>query len=339
MRLRPTGQTLPPPPCVPLSRYYWGWGASPSPREVSAGRLRPTPQILTHRRAGALAARLRVSAARPHRPAPSVHRGEHSGGSRRDALGWRRSLTSLGRPAGQGRSQEPAPPAAPPVGRGLRCRPPGGSRRGGEPPEGPRRPRPQVRRGPKCDRVQPRSSGGTCGKLCGRQPGTGAPGGAEIHVENKKNSYFQSPHCTGRTAFCPPTPKPGLEGAKGCPLELTGGGGREEVGRRAKCTATPAPAACRVFQSRMGRGRLLPGLWSRLRTDRTTHPNLSDGAGEAIKGLLLAALGWDRRVRDPHCRCTRSAQGPGPALSGMLRGGGLLNPHRLFKRVFPPCGR
>ncbi|KAI5166242.1 Aminopeptidase Q [Manis pentadactyla] len=102
------------------------------------------PPILTHRRAGALAARLRVSAARPGRPAPSVHRGEHSGGSQRDALGWRRSLTSLGRPAGQGRSQEPAPPAAPPVGRSPRCRPPGGSRRGGEPPEGPRRPRPQT---------------------------------------------------------------------------------------------------------------------------------------------------------------------------------------------------
>lgn len=41
--------------------------------------------------------------------APSVHRGERSGWSRRDAFGGRRPLTSLGRPAGAG----PEPGASP----------------------------------------------------------------------------------------------------------------------------------------------------------------------------------------------------------------------------------
>lgn len=41
--------------------------------------------------------------------APSVHRGERSGGSRRDALGGWRPLTSLGGPAGSG----PEPGASP----------------------------------------------------------------------------------------------------------------------------------------------------------------------------------------------------------------------------------
>lgn len=55
-------------------------------------------------------------------------------------------------------------------------------------------------------------------------------------------------------------------------------------------------------------GMPLPGLQSRLRTGRTTHPRQWDGAGEASPGAAPASPGWDCRVRDPHCRCTRSAR-------------------------------
>lgn len=155
--------------------HSFGRGASPPPSKVSIDRFPPPlPQTQTRSLPGASAARL-VSAARPRRPGP------RSQLAPRRALGWeparcaRRAVpTDLPRRPGRGRAgagSQPRPPPRP-WATGPRCRPPGGPSRGGELPEGPSLPRPQVRRGPRCDRVHPRSPGGTC------QEALWAPAGA-----------------------------------------------------------------------------------------------------------------------------------------------------------------
>lgn len=108
-------------------------------------------------------------------------------------------------------------------------------------------------------------------------------------------------------------------------------GGRGSLRRRPRPPPQGPPAPS-------GEGAPRPGLQSRVRTGRGARPRQWQAGGEAGPGALLPAPGWDRRARDPHCRCTRSAPGPSPALSGMLWGGGGLNPHLLFKCILPPRG-
>lgn len=109
-------------PSLPLGRFpspaqlrESGGGASPCPREVSIDRPPPPlpantdPPPPPRRRLGRQPGQRGQAFSPPRPPAPSVHRGERSGGSRRDALGGRCPLTSLGGPARAG----PEPGASP----------------------------------------------------------------------------------------------------------------------------------------------------------------------------------------------------------------------------------
>lgn len=169
----------PDPPCpsvpCPAPPQLGERGIVPSPRSDYRAAAPALPRRQTRRRAGASAVRP-VSAAWPRRPGPRSRRAP------RRALGWeparcvrRAAPTDLPRPPGRGRAEAGSQPRPPPRpwAASPRSRPPGGPRRGGEPPEGPRRPRPQVRRGPRCDRVQPRSPGGTSGEALRAPAGGG----------------------------------------------------------------------------------------------------------------------------------------------------------------------
>ncbi|XP_061025246.1 basic proline-rich protein-like [Eubalaena glacialis] len=109
--------------CVPPARPSLPLGPFPNPAQLREGGVAPSrgseyrsaspAPPRRHRPAAAPAPRppsrsARTGLAAPA-PAPSVHRGERSGGSRRDALGGRCPLTSLGGRAGAG----PEPGASP----------------------------------------------------------------------------------------------------------------------------------------------------------------------------------------------------------------------------------
>lgn len=125
--------------------------------------------------------------------------------------------------------------------------------------------------------------------------------------------------------------------------DISGEGVEDEErigGKECKSEARRLRAGClQGLPARYREGLPLPGLQSRLGCEPTAHPSQPEAGGEGGPGAFLPAPGWDCGVRDPHCRCTRSARGPGPALSGMPWGGGHPNPHRLFKCVLPPRGR
>lgn len=69
-----------------------------------------------------------------------------------------------------------------------------------------------MRRGPRCDRVQPHSPGGTCREALRVPAGAAAPVAAGTHLDN-----FSSPHCKGRG------PSDSRSG-EGCPLTETSRG-------------------------------------------------------------------------------------------------------------------
>lgn len=131
----------------------------------------------------------------------------------------------------------------------------------------------------------------------------------------------------------PPRPTPrGSWMGKGVPLRKLGK--TKVLERRAKVRRSDPRAGCpQGLPARYAEGDALC---------QGSGPGCGPSAPRTQANLMgqeRPAPGWDCRVRDPHCRCTRSARGPGPALSGMLWGGGRLNPHRLFKCVLPPFRR
>ena len=168
------------------------------------------------------------------------------------------------------------------------------------------------------------------GRLCGRRRGAGAPVRTGIHLD-----CFKSPRCRGRGVL--PSHPQGSPTGKGVPLRKHLGGsgdvretrkGGEEGRNEAQRPPRRLPAASR--SPLWGGGCLCQGSSPGCGPSAPRTQANAMGQERPAQGLLLPASGWDCGVRDPHCRCTGSARGPGPALSGRLWGGGRLNPHRLF---------
>lgn len=106
-----------------------------------------------------------------------------------------------------------------------------------------------------------------------------------------------------RGGGCPPA-TPGLGDGRGCPPAETARGESEVLERRAKAGRRDRRASCgaRGPAARYAAGMPLAGAPIRA----AGRPHRAPGP---VGRSRAAAPGWDRGGTDPHCRCTRGAQG------------------------------